>query len=125
MSKITSKQKDIRIDSVPRSYFTELQNVSKRAIGKKVNTLLDALLKKDKNDEYVLDEKGEYILDESFKMMNYDPLISPFEYKPRIYGTGVKALELATKKFSKDGKKITELDIINQVFYQDFHNKRK
>lgn len=117
---ICKKQKDIKIDSVPHSYFDALQKISKRAIGTKLNILLEDLLVKQGNNG-----EEEYILDETFKIIKYVPLIEPYRHKPTLFAEAIKALELATKKFSTDGRTITELNIINQVFYQDFHKIRE
>jgi hypothetical protein len=112
------KQKQITVDAVPKSYFINLEEIGKRAVGKKLNTLLEALLIKDKGN-------SSFKLDNKFEIINYSPLINPYRHKPILYSKAEEALDLATRKFSTAEKKVSELEIINQVFYQDFHNIRK
>lgn len=110
------KQKSLSINSVPKSYFDELTKTSNREIGKRLNYLLGKLLVENNHNKKTIDK--------NFKLETYEPRLETNKSSPIIYDDAQMALELAQKKFSKNGRRITELEIINQVFYQDYQETR-
>jgi uncharacterized protein YpbB len=111
------KQKHYTINSVPKSYFTSLQKLSKRSIGKRINRLLNELL--------VGNEQNGYKIRDDFELKEFEPMLSTYKHSPVLYKKALTALKLAQDKFSTDEKKVAEVDIINQIIYQDFHSTKR
>lgn len=108
-----SKQKHLKIKCVPKSYFKKMLKLDTRAVSKRLNVLLERLI----------DENGE--IHPSFQITEKPTLsVAPYETSPRIYEKGINSLSIAKEKLEEREKKsIPEMEIINQIFYDDFHKK--